>query len=135
MAVNGFDVVLRVNTGTVGSPSYTTVASQTNVVFDDTTDMIDTSSKESRNRTGIPGRYSSSVTLDAQFSKAGADLAAFRSATRNGTNLLIRRRDDVVADDIEEATCIVSSMSESFPDQDTAVVSLTLDITGAWSTV
>jgi len=131
--INGADVVLRVNTGTYDTPVWTTVGSQGNVVFNENVDVIDVSSKDSRNRKLLPGRYSASVTLDALYVPSAAGYTALRDAMRNGTVMKIRRQ--YSGTDTEQADCIVTSMSDSFPDQEAATISVSVEVTGAWSAV
>jgi len=131
--INGADVLLRVNTGTYDTPAWTTVGSQTNVTFDQTTDPVDISSKNSRSRKLLGGRYSASVTLDALFVPSAADFAALQACMRDGSLMKIRRR--YSGTDTEQADGIVASLSEAYPDQEGATVSCTLEISGDWAAV
>ena len=58
MSMNGTDVLLLVNTGTPTVPVYEAVGSQRDVTFDEATEEIDVSSKDSRAKRVLPGRYS-----------------------------------------------------------------------------
>ena len=62
MGMNGTDILLYVNTGTPAVPAYTVVGSQRDVTFEESTDEIDVSSKDSRAKRVLPGRYSASVS-------------------------------------------------------------------------
>jgi len=129
MAINGADVVLYVEIdGTM-----TSVGSQSNVNFDETTDVIDVSSKDSRAREILPGRYSASVSLDGFFIPSSSHYEALRDAMRNGTEIAIRRYYSGTA--VEEADAIVSSLSSAFPDQGGATVAISLEVNGSWSAV
>jgi len=59
---NGSDVLLLVNTGTASVPVYEAVASQRDVDFSETTEEIDVSSKDSRAKRVLPGRYGSTIS-------------------------------------------------------------------------
>ncbi len=133
MGMNGTDVLLLANTGTDLSPSYEIVGSQRDVTFDETNSEIDFSNKGSRAFDGAAGRYQAQVTLDALYVPTDAAMLALKTATRDGTNLKIRRQESGV--DTEEADCFVTSKSDSFPDQGEATVSITLRIVGEWAAV
>ena len=133
MANNGADILLLVNTGTIGTPVYTAVGSQKDVSFSEERDLIDTSDKSSANKTYLYGKYGSTVDLDALFVNGDAGMSALRTALRNGTTLLIRRQFSGSA--TEGATCLVSSLSEAHPDADASTVSCSVTITGAWAAV
>lgn len=133
MAVNGKDIVLQVNTGTVGSPSYTTLAAQTNVEFTITNSNIDASTKDSASSKFEYGRKTETATVDFLFDKTGADIAALRDAIRNRTKLLVRRYDTGDSTVKETATVVIDDFTESFPDQDNAVVTVTISVDGDWA--
>ena len=131
MAKNGSEVVVAVNVGTPAVPAYEEVGSQRDVTFDEATEAIDVSSKDSRAARVLPGRYSSSVSLDTLYVWTDNGYRALRDAMRDGDLILIARNDEGVT--IEYADALVTSLSESFPDQGEAAVSLSLDIDGFWS--
>jgi len=131
--INGADVLLRVNTGTYAVPVWTTVGSQQDVDFGETSDMIDVSSKNSRSRKLLYGRYSASVTLSYLYIPDAADLAALKAAIRGGTVMKIRRQ--YSGTDIEEADCLVADKKDTFPDQAPATGSVTLEVSGDWAAV
>lgn len=131
--INGTEVVLYVNTGTTGSPTWTLVASQNDVTFDQTSDFIDTSSKESRNRKGLAGRYSWSASLDAMYVPGHASYAELRTAMRTGALIEIRKNESGIA--IETSTAVVASLSDNFPDQGAAAVSISLEGTEGWTVI
>lgn len=124
--IKGTDVVIRVNTGS----GWSNVGSQTGVKFDDSLGMIDVSSKEARAKKLLPGRYESTVVLDALYVPGAAEYLYLKNACRNGTAAQIRRR--LLSNDTEEADCYISHVSEDFPDMAPATCSVTVEITGAW---
>lgn len=131
--VNGADVVLLVNTGTPATPVWEQVASQQDVTFDETTDYIETSSKDSRNRKGLPGRYSWSVSFDSLYIPGGSQYAALRDAMRNGVIIEIRRRES--GTDVEKSGGVLTTLSNSFPDQGAATVAATIEGTEGWTVI
>ncbi len=133
MAMNGTDVLLLVNTGTSTAPSYEIVGSQRDASFEETNEEIDFSSKASRAYEGAAGRYQAQVTLEALYVPTDDAMLALKAATRDGTNLLIRRQEAGV--DVEEAECFITGKTDTFPDQGEATISLTLRIVGEWAAV
>lgn len=133
MAFNGTDLLILANTGTAQSPAYEAVGSQRDATIDETTDVIDYSSKNQRERRVGPGRYSSSISLDALYVPDDSAYAALKSAMRDGTKILVAREEESVV--LETVEAVVGSLSQTFPDQGEATVSITLEIDGAWQAV
>ncbi len=131
--IRGSDVLLRINLGTSGSPNWSTVGSQTGVKFNDASDVVDVSSKESRARKLLAGRYQSKVSLDGLFVPGQAEYQNIKAAVRNGTQAQIRRR--YSSTDTEEADCFIVSCSEDFPDMAPATIAVEIEITGSWRTL
>lgn len=133
MAMNGADVLLLVNTGSEVSPVYEAVASQRDVSFEETTEEIDVSSKDSRAGRVLPGRYGASVSLEHLYVEDDDAYLALRAAMRNGTLIKIRRQELGV--ETEEADALITSLGTAAPDQGVMVVSAELAIDGEWSLV
>jgi len=131
--INGTEVLLYVNTGSVGSPTWTVVGSQNDATIDQTSDFIDTSSKDSRNRKGLAGRYSWSASFDALYVPGSASYAALKTAMRSGTLIGVRKNESGIA--LEYSYAVVASLSDSFPDQGAAAVSISLEGTEGWTTI
>lgn len=131
--MNGTDVLLMVNTGTTEVPVWTAVGSQRDVTFEESTEEIDVSSKEGREKEVVAGRYSSSVSLDALYVPSDTAYSELQDAMRSGDLVQIAR--SVSDTETEKADALVTSLSESFPDQDGATVSVSLTISGAWTAV
>lgn len=130
MAMNGSDVLLLVNTGTPTVPVYEVVGSQRDVTFDEANAEIDVSSKDGRPKRVLYGRYSASLSLDALYVPTNADYLALRDALRDGELILVARQEEGVT--IETADALIASMSQSFPDQGEATISIALTIDDAW---
>lgn len=133
MAKSGTDILLLVNTGTPAVPVYEVVGSQRDATFDEATEEIDVSSKDSRAKRVLPGRYSANVSLDALYVPTNADYQALRDAMRNGELILIARQEDGAV--TETADALITSLSESFPDQAEATISISLTVDGFWAEV
>lgn len=131
MAKNGTDVLLLANTGTPSVPVYEVVGSQRDATFNETTAEIDVSSKESRAKRVLPGRYSASITLDALYVPTDAAYLALQGAMRNGELILIAKQDNGVV--TETANALVTSLSEKEPDQAEAMISISLTVDGFWT--
>lgn len=122
VARNGTDTLISINGNVLGHQRDMTLAEETG--------FIDTSSKTQRERTGIPGRYSSSIEFDYLYVPSDAAFILLQSGMRNGTPLLVTHRRDAAA--VESVSGVITSLSQSFPDQAEAVVGASLEITGAW---
>lgn len=131
MAMNGTDVLLLVNVGTPLVPVYQTVGSQRDVTFDEAMEEIDVSSKDSRAKRVLPGRYSSSLSLDALYVPTNTDYQALKDAMRDGELILVARQEDGVT--IETADALITALSEAFPDQGEAAISVSLVMDGFWT--
>lgn len=130
MAMNGTDVLLLVNIGTAAVPAYQAVGSQRDVTFDEATEEIDVSSKDSRAKRVLPGRYSATLSLDALYVWTDVGYHALRDAMRDGELILVAREDDSTT--IETADALITSLSESFPDQGEGAISISMTIDGFW---
>jgi len=122
MAVNGTTILILIEGDLMGS--------QRDASFDETTESIDVSSKDSRAKRVLPGRYGSTVSLDQLYVVSDNAYQHLKSAMRAGTFVTIRRQEGGAA--LEDAEAIVTSLSEKAPDQDAAVVSAELEIDGEW---
>ncbi len=120
--MNGTDVLVLIEGEVVGS--------QTGVTFDEKTDVIDVSSKESRARRIEAGRYSATVKLDSLYVPDDTAYQSLKTAVRNGTKVTVLRQEDGAA--LEHAEAVVTSVSEAAPDQDKATVAVGLEIDGEW---
>lgn len=133
MAKNGTDILLLVNTGTNIAPAYEEVGSQRDVTFDETTEEIDVSSKDSRAKRVLPGRYSAGISLEALYVPSDAAYQALQDAMRNGELIKVAKEDD--GDTVETADALITSMSENDPDQGESTISISLTIDGEWTAV
>lgn len=133
MAMNGTDILLQVNTGTILVPVYETVGSQRDVTFEETSEEIDVSSKDGRAKRVLAGRYGASVSLDALYVPTDAAYQSLKDAMRNGDLIKVLRQESGAS--LEEATALVTSLSEAGPDQGEATISISLTIDGEWAEV
>jgi len=129
--MNGSDVLLYVNTGTEAVPVFTVVGSQRNVTFERSADEIDVSSKASDDEKILLGRKRYSVQLDSLYVPTDAAYAALDGAFENKKPIKVQRFENGVA--TKEAEAYITSLSEAFPDQAEATVSIGLKITSGWS--
>lgn len=133
MAMSGTDVLLLVNTGTAAVPAYEAVGSQRDVNFDENTAEIDVSSKESRGSPVLAGRYKATLSLDALYVPTNDAYLALRDAMRDGDLILVARQEDEVTTETSDA--LITSLSERFPDQGEATISISLSIDDMWTEV
>ena len=133
MGMNGSDILVLANTGTTLVPVYEVVGSQRDVTFEETDAGIDVSSKDSRATRVLPGRYGSTVSLDALYIPSDAAYQALKAAIRNGVMIKVLRQESGVS--LEEATARLDSVGEAAPDQAEATISVAFTIDGEWAEV
>lgn len=133
MAMNGSDILLLVNTGTPAVPVYEAVGCQRDVTFDETTEEIDASCKDSRAKRVLAGRYASNISLDAVYVPDDDAYNALKDAMRDGELILVARQEKGVT--TETANALVTSLSTVVADQDVVTISVSLSIDGEWTEV
>ncbi len=129
----GLKYILKVNTGTVGTPVWTSIASQRGLTFNPANDMIDVSSKNKRAREFEYGMHAETISVNSLFVRSGADFALLLAADRDGDKIQVYRVDHAV--NIEYASALIMSMPQDFPYDGEAVISVELQITGEWTAV
>ncbi len=128
--INGADILIIVDVG-VSTPNFVVAAGQRDVTFDESNNIIDISSKDTgRIEEVLVGRLTQNVSLDMLFINGDPGYTALKDASRNGTEVSIRRR--FQGADIEQVTAFIETRSEAFPDQDAGLVSLSFRLSGAW---
>lgn len=133
MGFNGANLLILANTGTTESPVYTAVGSQRDASIDEASATIDYSSKESRNQRVGHGRYSGSVSLEALYVPDNTAYLALKNSLRNGTMILVAREEEDQV--METVLAKMDSLSETFPDQGEATVSMSMTIDDQWEVV
>lgn len=78
----------------------------------------------------LPGRYGSTISLDALYVPDDTAYLALLAAMRNGTTVEVWREEQGVYE--ESADAIVTSLSHNGPDQGEATVSISLRVDGEW---
>ncbi len=133
MSLNGADVLILVNTGTPTLPVYEAVGSQRDATITENTANRDSSSKDSRAQRVDPGRYSSTFTLDALYIYDDNGYIALESAMRDGEKILVRIEREGA--EVEEAECVINTLTKNFPDQETSTFTADFTVDGFWSPV
>lgn len=133
MAMNGSDFLVLANTGTPVAPVYEVVGSQRDATVEETNEVIDVSSKDGRARRILPGRYGSTLSLDALYVPTDAAFLALQAAQRAGELIIVARQESGVVTELASAN--IDSMSESFPDQGEATISISMTVDGEWEEV
>lgn len=131
MAMNGTDLLILVNTGTDETPVYEVVGCQRDATIDEATASIDASCKDQRAKRVLAGRYSSTVSLEALYVPSDAAYQSLKDAMRDGTLITIVKQED--GNVTEAADAVVTSLSESYPDQDVATVSASFEVDNMWA--
>ena len=125
MALNGTAILLLVEGQVVGS--------QREVTLTETTEAVDVSNNERRQRRVIPGMYGAQVDLDALYVPDDLAYGLLRQAIRGHGIVEIQRVEEgsVVA----SADALITALSGRAPDQGEATFGAALTLSGAWITV
>ena len=126
----GWGQILLVNTGTWAAPVFEPLAEQRVVDFGEGNDVIDWSSKDSRFRRIMPGRYSADVSAGGLYVPNDPPYLALQGAMRGHELILIRRCEDGVP--IEDAIALVKAISIDAPDNDVGLMAVGLVVDGWW---
>jgi hypothetical protein len=126
----GWGQILLVNTGTWAAPVFEPLAEQRVVDFGEGSEPIDWSSKDSRFRRIMPGRYSSDVSAGGLYVPGDPPYLALQGAMRGHELILIRRCEDGVP--IEDAIALVKAISIDAPDNDVGLMAVGLVVDGWW---
>jgi len=133
VAISGSSVLLLANTGTTASPNYVEVAEQTNLSVETTNNLIDASHKGSDHEKFLYGKQGDTISLESAFVPSDSAMNALRDAAENNVKILVRRYRDGV--EVEEATALVESVSDEYPDNDRATTSIELTLNESWQSV
>lgn len=125
--MNGTETLILVDTD--GTGNFAALASQRNASVNETTSVIDASSKDARERAVEAGRYEASFSFEALFVPSDAAFNALKSAMRTGTPILLREQESGTP--VEEVSAIITDMTRDFPDQDLATISLEAAVDGS----
>lgn len=120
--MNGADVLILIEGDLVGS--------QRDVTIDEANESIDMSSKDSRARRVIAGRYSSTMSLDSVYVPSDTAYQALLTAMRAGNLIQVMVQEEGVIE--RSAMANITAMSEAAPDQDAVTVSMSFDVDGEW---
>jgi len=131
--MNGADVLILVNTGTPLIPNYEAVGSQRDCTIVENTANRDSSSKDSRAQRVDPGRYSSTITLEALYIPTDNGYEALLAAMRDGEKILIRVEQE--GTEIEEADAVINTLTKNHPDQETSTFTADFTVDGFWTVV
>lgn len=129
--LNGTDILVQIQDPLTSG--YLTVASQRNATFTETTAAIDTSSKERRAFTGIPGRYNSTLSLEHLYIPSASGYGILKAAMRNGTFVRLRRQE--LGSPADQCLAIITSLGEAAPDQDVVTVTSEFQLTGDFEVI
>lgn len=121
---NGDDVLLYADGTSVGG--------QRNVSLNSEMTVIDTSAKGDVESTFISGRTTHTVDLDGLYINGNTAWDQLSSAMENQASITLERYRN--GSFVASATAYVTSLSRSHPDMDVATVSVSLQISGTWST-
>ena len=135
MAINGDSILLTVNTGTEGSPVYTTVGASRSFSFTRTLDTIDVTHKGStgKNKEYLAGSKGGTITVSSLYVESEAGIAQLEDSYENRTTLKVRYT--IAGSAIKEADVFVTSWAFEGSNDTEAIFNVDLLITGAVSDV
>jgi hypothetical protein len=129
--MNGTDILLLANTGTLGNVTLEVVGSQRGVTFDETDAGINASSKDERKARAMTGRYGAKLKLGGLYVPSQAAYLALRAALRTGELIVVRRQQAGAA--LEEGLAQVNKLGRMGPDQEEAEIGAALTMDGEWT--
>lgn len=140
MAINASSVLLSLNTGTEGSPTYTVIPCQTSADYSLSVATRDTSCKDSADDKNAPAARSRTMSVETlptawmtlADTPSGAE-QVLRHAAETGEQ--IKGRIVVGGDAVEEFDATITGLSISLPREDNMTASIDLAISGAMTPV
>lgn len=129
MAIDGAAVLVLADVGGV----YTPVAEQQGLSRESSRNMIETSHKQADHTQWIYGKKDDTLTLDALYVPGDAAMQTLRAAMGNKTVIVIRRSEN--GTEIEQATALISTISDEWPDNDASTVSVEFQLSSSWEAV
>lgn len=127
VGIDGMRVLILVEVASV----WTAVAAQTGLTRETTREMIDSSNKDHDHMRFIYGKQGDTLSLEGLFVPTDTAYAAIRDAIENKAQVVFRRSFD--GTEVEEATGLIETLSEEFPDNDVAVYTADAMLDTAWS--
>jgi predicted secreted protein len=132
-AVLGTTVVLQVRSAT-GPDVYTTIGGQRGLSRERTRNIINTSAKEDTAQTKKGGKRDSSLSFDGVVIASEAGRAALVAAYDGDGEGRIRVS-AIGAEPAKQATFVLETISEDFPDDEESTWSIDLQISGEWTAI
>lgn len=140
-AMNGNSVL--VYTSDDSGTSKEALGSQTGVTFSESRDTIDITDKQDLGSTNLKGgKYTSTCSANALYIDNNQSFIDIRAAIRNNTELKLYRYEpqgtvpsggtEAAPAGWEMADCLVTSISEDFPQDGAGTCSVEFAITGTW---
>lgn len=140
MAVNGSTAYLFVYdkdyAGTKFTDKYILIAEQTGLSKEESSNLIETSNKNSNHTQFIYGRSDATISFEANLAVGiGADekgLEVLKKSKAARKPIYIKRAfyDGTNFTDVEYAECLIEKLSLEFPDDDVSTVSVDLQVSG-----
>lgn len=133
MALNGTSVLVLVNTGTDTTPTYTAVGEQTDLSTENSSNLIDVSSKDDTHTKWLYGKDDDTSTLEALYVPNDAGFTALKDAKATHSTVIIRRSEN--GTDVEESEVLISKISSEWPDNDSSTISIEFQHNSGWTAV
>lgn len=128
--INGRDIAILVNTGSVASPVWTYLAGQMSFKNDRAAAFLDMSSKEDEHTDGAIGRRTSTISVDGLYVPGSGAYARLVQAWENGEEIKLRRRE--FGNNVKECRAGITSLPEDFPDNAPAKITAAFQVFGKW---
>lgn len=133
MSMDGAQVLLMVNAGSEASPNFVEVGEQTNLSRETTRNLIEVTSKQDDHQRWIYGKQGDTVSLESLYIANDSGLQQLRDAQKNKNKILLRRKE--AGSEVEEATALIETISDEWPDNDSSTVSVDMTLDSEWSAV
>lgn len=133
MGMDGAQVVILANTGTEASPNFQVVAEQTGLTDENSRNLIEETSKDNDHTKWLYGKADGTMSVEGMYVPDDAALDALRDARKNAEKVLVRRQEE--GSEVEECTCLVESIEEDWPDNDSSTYSIELQKNEEWQAI
>lgn len=130
--MRGVDILILIDTSATETPSYTVVGGQRNATFSETSETIDTTSKDSNGNYEYDyGLYGWSISCDGLYVTDEAAWTKLKTAMRNKQTVTVRITESGTA--TEQGEALVTSRDVEAPYNAEATYTIELTGTGALS--
>lgn len=129
MAMDGAQILVLVPV----NGDFKALAEQTSLSTENSHNLIDASSKDSGHTKWLYGKEDDTVSVESLYTPDDEAYQAIKEAKKNREKIVLRRTENGV--DVEEAEALIQTISNDYPDNDNATVSIDFQLNESWREV